>query len=159
MPTVLLWPNADAGSDDISKGIRSFRETHKPTWLQVFKNLPTSTYIHLMNQTQSWLGIAVLVLEGGFIGTPVVNIGTRQNQRDRSDNVIDVDYSKDAIINAIQHQISHGKYVSSPLYGDGTAGKKIANILAFSAAIQKPYILNEVFSSYSSKGWFKRNKK
>ena len=52
--------------------------------------------------------------------------------------MIDVDYNKDEIKNAIQQQISHGKYVSSPLYGDGTAGKKIANILATeSVAIQK----------------------
>ena len=139
MPTVLLWPNADAGSDDISKGIRSFRETHKPNWLQVFKNLPTATYIHLMNQTQCLVGNSSSgVREGAFIGTPVVNIGTRQNQRDRSDNVIDVDYCKDEIRTAIQQQVSHGKYVSSPLYGDGTAGKKIANILATeSVAIQK----------------------
>lgn len=139
MPTVLLWPNADAGSDDISKGIRSFRETHKPTWLQVFKNLPTATYIHLMNQTQCLVGNSSSgVRESAFIGTPVVNIGTRQNQRDRSDNVIDVDYNKDEIKNAIQQQISHGKYASSTLYGDGTAGKKIAHILATeSVKIQK----------------------
>tara|TARA_Y100000591_G_scaffold330407_1_gene361338 strand:- start:2085 stop:3236 length:1152 start_codon:yes stop_codon:yes gene_type:complete len=139
MPTVLLWPNADAGSDDISKGIRSFRETHQPTWLQVFKNLPTSTYIHLMNQTQCLVGNSSSgVREGAFIGTPVVNIGTRQNQREQSNNVIDVDYNKDEIENAIRKQMSHGKYASSTLYGDGTAGKKIAHILATeSVNIQK----------------------
>ncbi len=139
MPTVLLWPNADAGSDDISKGIRSFRETHKPTWLQVFKNLPTATYIHLMSQTQCLVGNSSSgVREGAFIGTPVVNIGTRQNQRDRSDNVIDVDYNQHNIKKAILKQMNHGTYSSSSLYGDGTAGKKIANILATeSVAIQK----------------------
>ena len=139
MPTVLLWPNADAGSDDISKGIRSFRETHKPTWLQVFKNLPTATYIHLMSQTQCLVGNSSSgVREGAFIGTPVVNIGTRQNQRDRSDNVIDVDYNQHNIKKAILKQMNHGTYSSSLLYGDGTAGKKIANILATeSVAIQK----------------------
>ncbi|MEK9657114.1 MAG: UDP-N-acetylglucosamine 2-epimerase [bacterium] len=139
IPTILLWPNADAGSDDISKGIRSFRETHKPTWLQVFKNLPTATYIHLMNQTQCLVGNSSSgVREGAFIGTPVVNIGTRQNQRDRSDNVMDVTYDKQQIKDAILKQMEHGKYKSSPLYGDGSAGTKIATILATdSVSIQK----------------------
>ena len=131
MPTIMLWPNADAGSDDISKGIRSYRESKKPKWLQVFKNLPTSTYIHLMNNTQCLIGNSSSgVREGAFIGTPVVNIGSRQNQRDRSRNVIDVNYDRKEIEIAIKKQLNHGKYESSDLYGDGTAGKKIADILA-----------------------------
>jgi UDP-hydrolysing UDP-N-acetyl-D-glucosamine 2-epimerase len=139
MPTIMLWPNADAGSDDISKGIRTFRESKQPQWLHVFKNLPTATYIHLMNQTQCLIGNSSSgVREGAFIGTPVVNIGTRQNQRDRSDNVIDVDYDRQKIKVAILKQIKHGKYGSSLLYGDGTAGDKVANILAKdSVPIQK----------------------
>lgn len=131
MPTVLLWPNADAGSDDISKGIRSFRESRKPSWLQVFKNLPTATYIHLMNQTKCLVGNSSSgIREGAFIGTPVVNIGTRQNKRERSENVIDVDYDYKQIKDAIHKQINHGKYSQSDLYGDGSAGKKIADIIS-----------------------------
>ena len=69
------------------------------------------------------------IREGAFIGTPVVNIGTRQNKRLRAENVIQAPYSKKEIINAIKTQINHGKYESSDIYGDGTAGEKIADIL------------------------------
>lgn len=130
MPTIMLWPNSDAGSDEISKGIRIFRESNNPKWLHMFKNLPTHIYIHLMNTTSCLIGNSSSgVREGAFIGTPVVNIGTRQNKRLRTNNVIQVDYDAKDIVVAIKAQIEHGKYESSDIYGDGTAGKKIANIL------------------------------
>ena len=130
MPTIMLWPNSDAGGDEISKGIRIFRESKNPKWLHMFKNLPTHIYIHLMNTTSCLIGNSSSgVREGAFIGTPVVNIGTRQNKRLRNNNVIQVDYDTKDIVVAIKAQIEHGKYESSDIYGDGTAGKKIANIL------------------------------
>jgi len=131
IPTIMLWPNADAGSDDISKGIRTFREQYQPNWLYVFKNLPTSVYIHLMNTTACLIGNSSSgVREGSYIGVPVVNIGTRQNRRMRSNNVIDVGYNSKEIIDAIALQLKHGKYSSNNLYGDGYAGNKIAEIIS-----------------------------
>ena len=131
MPTIMLWPNSDAGGDDISKGIRSFREKHNPKWLHLFKNLPINIYVHLMNTTACLVGNSSSgVREGGFIGTPVVNIGTRQNSRLQSNNVLQSGYSSDEIFAAIKKQITHGRYESNSLYGDGTSGKKIAEILA-----------------------------
>jgi UDP-hydrolysing UDP-N-acetyl-D-glucosamine 2-epimerase len=131
MQTILLWPNIDAGSDDVSKGIRTFREHHKANWLHVFINLPTNVYIQLMNTTSCLVGNSSSgIREGAFIGTPVVNIGTRQNRRMHAKNVIHVGYNTDNIINAIKFQLKNGRYVSSKIYGDGTAGKKIADIMA-----------------------------
>jgi len=131
MPVIMLWPNSDAGGDDISSGIRTFRENRKPTWLYLFKNLPTSIYIHLMNVTACLVGNSSSgVREGAFIGTPVVNIGTRQNKRLRGNNVVQVGYTSGEILRGIKAQLKHGKYKSSDLYGDGSAGVKIAEILA-----------------------------
>ena len=44
--------------------------------------------------------------------------------------MIDVDYTKEAIRTAIEQQIATSEIASSPIYGDGEAGEKIANILA-----------------------------
>ena len=72
MPTIILWPNADAGSDEVSKGIRSFREKNNAEWLHAYINLPTDIYIHLMNITSCLIGNSSSGLrEGSFIGTPV----------------------------------------------------------------------------------------
>jgi UDP-hydrolysing UDP-N-acetyl-D-glucosamine 2-epimerase len=131
MPTIMLWPNIDAGSDDISTGIRVFRERNRPEWLHLFKNLPTPVYIHLMNTTKCLIGNSSSgIREGATIGTPVVNIGTRQNKREMGINVKNVPYNRDAIKTAILEQLSNGKYPKLPLYGDGKAGSRIADILA-----------------------------
>jgi UDP-hydrolysing UDP-N-acetyl-D-glucosamine 2-epimerase len=130
MSVIMLWPNADAGGDDISKGIRTYREENNPKWLHLFKNLPTKIYIHLMNTTACLVGNSSSgVREGAFIGTPVVNVGTRQNKRLRADNVEQVGYESHEILAGIKRQLQHGKYKSSDVYGDGKAGKQIADIL------------------------------
>lgn len=131
--TIMLWPNSDAGSDDISKGIRTFRERNNPKWLYLFKNLPTNIYIHLMNTTSCLVGNSSSgVREGSFIGTPVVNIGTRQNKRTQGKNVIDVGYSSNEIMNGIKDRLDCDIFKSEYIYGDGYAGEKIANIINYS---------------------------
>ena len=98
MPTIMLWPNIDAGSDHISKGIRTFREKNRPEWLSVFKNFPTNIYIHLSNSTACLVGNSSSgIREDAFIGTPVVNIGTHQRRRVHGKNVTNVGYDKEDI--------------------------------------------------------------
>lgn len=139
MPTLLLWPNSDAGADEVSRAVRSFREKNKPDWLHVFKDLPVDIYIHLMNTTSCLVGNSSSgVREGSLLGTPVVNIGSRQNSRLCGSNVINVPNDTNAIYEAIDHQLKHGRYDMDTLYGDGQAGKKIAEILSdVSPRIQK----------------------
>lgn len=130
-PTVMLWPNPDAGTDDISAGIRSFRENRKPDWLHLFKNLPTSEYIHLMNTTACLVGNSSSgIREGAFIGTPVVNVGTRQQHRPHAENVVHAGHDAGLIEAAVRKQLAAGKRAKNPLYGDGQAGERIAEILA-----------------------------
>jgi len=130
MSTILLWPNIDAGSDDVSKGIRSFREKHKAEWLHAFINLPTKLYIHILNITACLVGNSSSgIREGAFIGTPVVNIGTRQSKRMQGGNVKNVDYKSELIVQSIKEQLLHGKYISNDIYGSGCAGEQIAKVL------------------------------
>jgi UDP-hydrolysing UDP-N-acetyl-D-glucosamine 2-epimerase len=131
IPAIVLWPNADAGSEDIAKGIRIFREAESHPSIHFFKNLPVHLYIQLMKKTACLIGNSSSgIREGAFIGTPVVNIGSRQQGRQCGKNVIHVDHSTDQIINAIQLQVNHGFYGSDPIYGDGLAGERIAHVLA-----------------------------
>ncbi len=130
MPTIMIWPNADAGSDEISKGIRHFREVHRPEWLHLFLNLPVSVYVKLMDLSACMLGnSSSAIREGSFIGTPAVNIGNRQNMRVRGRNVIDVAYEREAIVEAVKRQINSKRTTGEQIYGSGEAGIKIADIL------------------------------
>ena len=90
-----------------------------------YKNLPTDVYINILDKAKCIVGNSSSgIREGNFIGVPCVNIGSRQNYRERGKNVLDVKFNKNQIISAINLQISRGKYKSGSLYGDGSAGKK-----------------------------------
>lgn len=131
LPAIILWPNADAGSEDISRGIRVWREKGFDEKMHFYKNLPIDHYVILMKKTSCLVGNSSSgIREGAFIGTPVVNIGSRQDKRERGKNVIDGTYNQDLIYQALQRQIDHGPYKSESIYGDGTAGKQIADILS-----------------------------
>lgn len=141
-PVIFLWPNPDAGSDHIAESIRIFREYHEAKNFHFFKNLPFRFYIWLMDKTLCLVGNSSSgIREGAFIGTPVVNIGTRQKDRARGKNVIDVDYDYKQIKNAIKNQIDHGKYEQEAIYGNGNAGKNIIRVLEdIEVNIQKRFI-------------------
>jgi UDP-hydrolysing UDP-N-acetyl-D-glucosamine 2-epimerase len=131
MPTIMLWPNVDAGSEDVSRGMRKFREHFKHDYIRFYKNFSVETYVRLMKQCACKVGnSSAAIREGAFLGVPAVNIGTRQIGRERGKNVIDVSHDRGEIIEAIKAQIANGHYASEPIYGDGNAGKRIAKILA-----------------------------
>lgn len=139
MPTVWILPNMDAGSDGINKAIRQFREGQQPKYIHFFKSLPIELYAPLMKNAACLLGNSSSgIRESAFLGTPSVNIGSRQHGRERGHNVVDVDYKHQEISNAVRIQIQHGRYASDHIYGDGYAAEKIAEILrSFEFKIQK----------------------
>jgi UDP-hydrolysing UDP-N-acetyl-D-glucosamine 2-epimerase len=131
IPTLWFWPNVDAGSDGTSKGIRSFREVNKSEKIHFFKNMEPNDFLQVLNNSKCLIGnSSVGVRECSYLGIPVVNIGTRQNGRERGKNVIDVTYDKNEIINAVKKHLANGKYEADNIYGDGNSGRNIAEILA-----------------------------
>jgi UDP-hydrolysing UDP-N-acetyl-D-glucosamine 2-epimerase len=131
VPAIVLWPNADAGSEHIAAGIRAWREHNDDSRLHFFKNLPTADYVRLMAKTACLVGnSSSAIREGAFIGTPAVNIGPRQEGRQRGSNVVDVGYDRDETAAAVRAQLERGPYEPEPIYGDGHAGERIAEILA-----------------------------
>ncbi|HZM61009.1 MAG TPA: UDP-N-acetylglucosamine 2-epimerase [Vicinamibacterales bacterium] len=131
MPTIMLWPNADAGSEDIATGMRTFREKRHPEYIRFYKNFPIETYVRLMLLCGCAVGnSSAPIREGAFLGVPAVNIGTRQSGRDRGPNVLDVGYDRREIVDGIRRQLAHGRFESDALYGDGRAGGRIADVLA-----------------------------
>jgi UDP-hydrolysing UDP-N-acetyl-D-glucosamine 2-epimerase len=131
LPSIVLWPNADAGSEDISRGMRKWRERGLAQRMHFFKNLPTDVYVKLMRRAACLVGNSSSgIREGAFIGTPVANIGSRQAGRQRGRNVIDVAPVREEISAAIATQVSRKRYDMEPIYGDGKAGARIADVLA-----------------------------
>lgn len=130
--TVLIYPNADAGSKDIIKVINKYK---KHPFIKIFKNIPTAKYLSLMKVTNVIVGNSSSgILEAPSFGLPAVNIGLRQDGRERARNVIDVQYNKSDIKRAINKAIYDVKFIKkvkkckSP-FGTGNAAKKIVEIL------------------------------
>ena len=131
VPVLWFWPNVDAGSDGTSKGIRMFREREKPENLHLFRNMFPEDFLRLLCGATAIVGnSSVAIRECSFLGVPAVNIGTRQQGRERGRNVIDAAHDRAAIAGAIREHARRGKPPCDHLYGDGKAGVRIADALA-----------------------------
>ena len=129
-PTLWFWPNVDAGADGTSTGIRAFREKYKMDNVHFFKNMEAADFLNLLNSSLCLVGnSSVGIRECAYLGVPVVNIGSRQNRRDRGNNVVDIDYEESAIISAITSILSNKIRETSSIYGGGDAGEQIATLL------------------------------
>lgn len=131
LPVLWFWPNVDAGSDATSKGIRRFRECEQPAGFRFFKHMDSKDFLRLLCQSRGIVGnSSVAIRECSYLGVPAVNVGTRQNGRDRGRNVIDAPHDRRAIRAAVQMQLSRGRPPRDTLYGRGDAGRRIAEVLA-----------------------------
>ena len=125
-----MWPNIDAGSDIISKQLRILRENKKNDNISFFKNFSPENYIKLIFNSECLVGNSSSgIRESSFLSIPVVNIGSRQKNREQGFNVINVRYNKNEIYNAILKQMKKKKIKKSYIYGNGFAYKKIIKIL------------------------------
>ena len=126
-----LWPNVDAGSDEISKVLRTFREKENSRKFHFYKNFLPEDYAAVINSCSCIIGNSSSgIREASFLGVPSVNIGSRQHARERASNCMTVDYNTSEIYSAARKQIDHGRYEPSKMFGDGRAGVKIVDIIA-----------------------------
>ncbi len=130
-PTLWFWPNVDAGSDGTSKAIRSFRERFELPNVHFYRNLQPLDFLSILINSRGIVGnSSVAIRECAYLGVLAINIGSRQQGRDRGANVTDVGHDREVIGAAIAKMFDNGKTPSDEIYGDGTAGRQIADVLA-----------------------------
>lgn len=126
LPAVVFWPGNEAGTDGASKAIRVWRDRFP---MRTVRNLPPERFLRLLTQASCLVGnSSVGIRECSALGVPVVNIGDRQQGRERAENVRDVGYDVCAMVEAITHQ-RHWVYAPSFLYGDGRGGQRMADAI------------------------------
>lgn len=129
---VFCFPNADAGSRDLVGRARRFCEDRDDAGL--FVNLPPVQYFSLLKAADAMLGNSSSgIMEAPSFELPVINVGYRQQGRERALNVVDVPASPDAISAALEHALEPGYRATldgleNP-YGAGHAGELIAEVL------------------------------
>jgi UDP-N-acetylglucosamine 2-epimerase (non-hydrolysing)/GDP/UDP-N,N'-diacetylbacillosamine 2-epimerase (hydrolysing) len=132
LQTILIYPNADAGG---KKMINVIEKYEKYPFIKTFKNIPPKEYLSLMRIANVIVGNSSSgIIEAPSFHLPTVNIGPRQNGREKTLNVIDVGYNQKQIKKAIEKALYDKAFkkkvekCTSP-YGDGTASKKIVEVL------------------------------
>lgn len=133
---IVIYPNADAGGRRMIKVIE--RYAGKYPLIKAFKSIAHEDYLGLMRVANAMVGNSSSgIIEAPSFGLPVVNIGPRESERERAENIIDVDYDKEQIKNAIKKAVfdknfrNKVKRCRTPYTdGRGKAGKKIAYILS-----------------------------
>jgi len=129
---LFCYPNADAGSRALIERTRSFLASCQQG--RVFINLDALTYWSLLAQVDLLLGNSSSgIMESASFALPTVNIGLRQQGRDRARNIVDTDADLRSIHDGVRIARS-AEFRRSLLglanpYGDGFASEKIVRVL------------------------------
>jgi UDP-hydrolysing UDP-N-acetyl-D-glucosamine 2-epimerase len=129
---LFCYPNADAGSRSLIECTESFLLNHKNG--KVFVNLGTVTYLSLLRQMELMLGNSSSgIMETASFAVPTINIGLRQQGRERARNVLDAASDANSILEAIRKartaEFRESLVGMSNPYGDGVASQKIVEVL------------------------------
>jgi UDP-N-acetylglucosamine 2-epimerase (non-hydrolysing)/GDP/UDP-N,N'-diacetylbacillosamine 2-epimerase (hydrolysing) len=130
---IFVYPNADAGSHALIERTKELASERPQT--HIYVNLDAVTYWSLLGQVDAMVGNSSSgIMEAASFALPVINVGMRQQGRERARNVIDAPAETGAIREAMLHALS-AKFreslsaMTNP-YGDGNAAKTIARVLA-----------------------------
>lgn len=130
---IIIYPNADTGGREMIKMIHMYEPDRS---IRIVKNIPHTEFLSLLRISSVLVGNSSSgIIEAPSFGIPVINVGTRQWGRQRTQNVIDTGYSKDQIVAAIRKSITDTAFIEQSRmcqnpYGDGTSSDKIIKILS-----------------------------
>ena len=122
-----LMPNSDGGSNLIRKEIQGIDSSS----VIVRTHMPRLEYLSWMMNVDAIVGNSSSgIIEAASFGTPVINVGPRQNLRERNRNVVDIGVDSAQVSHAISNAKKHGKFERLNIYGDGLASHRIVKLVA-----------------------------
>jgi UDP-hydrolysing UDP-N-acetyl-D-glucosamine 2-epimerase len=127
LAAVIVRPNSDAGGREIDRCLSQFGER---AGFVVLEHLVREEYLRTLSSADLMIGNSSSgIIESASLGTPCVNVGSRQEGRERNDNVIDCpEVRRRAIGLAITSALAlRGPFEN--LYGDGDANFRLRDAL------------------------------
>jgi GDP/UDP-N,N'-diacetylbacillosamine 2-epimerase (hydrolysing) len=132
LPVFWIYPNSDLGFQDILDTIegRSGGDI-----LTILKNVERDDYLTLLANAGVLVGNSSSgILEAPSFKVPVVNIGNRQRGRPQAANILNSEYSAQAISSALDKALNDSDFRETCTtavnpYGDGSSSKRICEIL------------------------------
>jgi GDP/UDP-N,N'-diacetylbacillosamine 2-epimerase (hydrolysing) len=124
---IALKPNSDAGSQRVREALEA---CGSKTDVRVVTHFSRNRFVSWMAVVNLMVGNSSAgIIEAASFGTPVINVGSRQNLRERNLNVIDVPAERTAIEEAIVRSLASGRYKQGNVYGDGKTADRIVRLL------------------------------
>jgi len=124
---VLIFPNNDLGSKHIIDAYQKINDNPK---FRIFPSLRFEYFLVLLKNAKFIIGNSSAgIREAPYYGIPIINIGTRQQNRTLNADIINVDYQKENIIKALHSVIN---YKISPVnndFGKGNSAELFLNSL------------------------------
>ena len=129
---LFCYPNADAGSRELIERTKSFIASRGHG--KIFTNLDTVTYLSLLRQVDMLVGNSSSgIMESASFRLPTVNVGLRQQGRERPRNVLDADADGNSILQAIdrarKREFRESLTGMVNPYGEGRASETIVRVL------------------------------
>ncbi|PJB12911.1 MAG: UDP-N-acetylglucosamine 2-epimerase (hydrolyzing) [Flavobacteriales bacterium CG_4_9_14_3_um_filter_40_17] len=124
---VVVYPNNDLGSKAILKAYGSLKNHPR---FRVFPSLRFEYFLTLLKNAQFIIGNSSAgIREAPAYGIPVINIGTRQQNRDLQADILNVDYTAENIFEALQNIGKHPVSPPSNHFGNGNSAKLFLSCL------------------------------
>ena len=124
---VVVFPNNDLGSNAIIKAYEKLKNNSR---FRIFPSLRFEYFLTLLKKAQFIIGNSSAgIREAPYYGLPIINIGTRQQNRSLHADIINVDYAKESIAEALQIIDAHEILPSKSDYGTGNSAQLFLNSL------------------------------
>lgn len=123
---VVIFPNNDLGSNFILQEYKRLAEIRN---FRIFPSIRFEYFLTLLKNAHFMVGNSSAgIREAPYYGIPVVNIGTRQQNRALHQDIINCGYSKSEIISAIE-LAAISQFEKEDLYGKGSSDKMFLEVL------------------------------
>ena len=122
-----LMPNSDAGNEGVHVALEKYAQHLQ---VHIVKHLPRTEFVSWMAVCDVMVGNSSSgIIEAATFGTPVLNVGTRQNLRERNANITDINISVDNIDDSLRGILNHDRFGRANIYGQGNTAEKIVGLL------------------------------
>jgi UDP-N-acetylglucosamine 2-epimerase (hydrolysing) len=133
---IVIYPNNDLGSQYI---ITAYQKLKTNSNFRVFPSLRFEYFLTLLKNAQFIIGNSSAgIREAPYYGIPIINIGSRQQNRTLNADIINVDYTKTSILNALHSIANHQVHPVENDFGKGNSAELFLNSLQ----TEKLWIIN-----------------
>jgi UDP-hydrolysing UDP-N-acetyl-D-glucosamine 2-epimerase len=130
-PAIVIYPCSDQGYQGVIDAISEVRGNSQ---FKIFNSIDSFDFLGLQSLSELIIGNSSAgVIEAPYFALPFVNVGSRQDRREKDVNVIEAGITVDSIMTAMEKglnsKLRNNLRNALPVFGDGTANKKIYEIL------------------------------